>query len=429
MGLIYNPSESGELVSNFQANISTCEQVIADLKKGNNHLVGVLNSKQLGGAAFDAGLSMFSQLVIPTVSKADTAIQDIKTKLQQFSQYTATAGGEILDEDKLNQQLEELRRQQATLTSQIRVYQNQARINDDPDMTAMCYSYASDLSNFMNTVQDDIRKVEEKLKKLHELDMKTSTLFSESQNEIQNLSTAILAINSVSIDSSGNFSMKCSEKDLAKINKFLSDKESKSKSKKKSNSKGNVVLDYGSDAFQNGAFDYIEESAKGINTSMPNSANYMKGFQNGSIYWDGAGYSNAFSNSILKKGVKAVTANEYGIGKAKISGLGALGFGLDYYQNLSDGESVGTAFAHSATTTAITSAVVSGVGTVVFGSVAATPFGWALGAGIVVGSITKFAYDKNFLGLQDGVKSVGKAIDSGWKSIKSVFNFGGKKHA
>ncbi|GHU38844.1 hypothetical protein FACS1894192_11390 [Bacilli bacterium] len=243
MGLIYNPSESGELVSNFQANLTSCEQVIADLKKGNNHLIGILNSKQLGGAAFNSGLAMFSQLVIPTVNKVDTSIQDIKKKLQQFSQYTAAAGGEILDEDKLNQQLEELRRQQATLTSQIHVYQNQARINDDPDMTAMCYSYASDLSNFMTTVQDDIRKVEEKLKKLHELDMKTSSLFSEAQNEIQNLSTAILAINSVNFDSSGNFSMKCSKTDLAKINKFLSDKESKSKSKKKKKNNKNIEKD------------------------------------------------------------------------------------------------------------------------------------------------------------------------------------------
>lgn len=229
MGLIYNPSESQDLVSNFQANVSNCEQVIADLKKGNNHLVGVLNSKQLGGAAFDAGLAMFSQLVIPTVNKVDTSIQDIKTKLQQFSQYTAAAGDEILDEDKLNQQLEELRRQQATLTSQIHVYQNQARINDNPDMAAMCYSYASDLSNFMNTVQDDIRKVEEKLKKLHELDIKIAPLFNETQNETQNLATAIMAINSISVDSSGNFSMKCSEKDLAKIKKFLSDKSKKKK--------------------------------------------------------------------------------------------------------------------------------------------------------------------------------------------------------
>ena len=139
---------------------------------------------------------MFSQLVTPTVDKVDTSIQDIKAKLQQFSQYTAAAGGEILDEDKLNQQLEELRRQQATLTSQIHVYQNQARINDDPDMATICYSYASTISNFMTTVQDDIRKVEEKLKKLHELDMKTSSLVSWILDQVMN-KLALLIINSV----------------------------------------------------------------------------------------------------------------------------------------------------------------------------------------------------------------------------------------
>jgi hypothetical protein len=43
MGLIYNPTESGELVSNFNANITACEQIISDLKTGNSHLVFALN--------------------------------------------------------------------------------------------------------------------------------------------------------------------------------------------------------------------------------------------------------------------------------------------------------------------------------------------------------------------------------------------------
>ncbi|MCJ1994707.1 hypothetical protein GYN24_08960 [Lactococcus piscium] len=108
MGLIYNPSESEELVSNFNASIATCEQMISDLKNGNEHLVGALNSKQLSGAAFTAGQALFTQLVIPAVNKSDTAIHELKAKLQQYSQYTRDAGGEILDEDKLNEQLEAL---------------------------------------------------------------------------------------------------------------------------------------------------------------------------------------------------------------------------------------------------------------------------------------------------------------------------------
>ena len=42
----------------------------------------------------------------------------------------------------------------------------------------MCYSYARSLTNFMGNVQEDIRQVEEKLKKLYELDMKLAPLFS-----------------------------------------------------------------------------------------------------------------------------------------------------------------------------------------------------------------------------------------------------------
>lgn len=232
MGLIYNPNESGELVSNFNANIATCEQIIADLKKGNKHLVGALNSKQLSGSAFTAGQGLFTQLVIPTVSKADTVIQKLNSKLQQYGQYTGDAGGEILDEDKLNQQLEALRRQQATLGSQIRFYQNQARWSDEADITAMCYSYARSLTNFMGNVQEDIRQVEEKLKKLYELDMKLAPLFSGITSEFSNLATVISAIGSARFDSSGHFSMTCSETDLARMNKFLFAKGSKSESKK-----------------------------------------------------------------------------------------------------------------------------------------------------------------------------------------------------
>lgn len=152
------------------------------------------------------------------------------------------------------------------------------------------------------------------------------------------------------------------------------------------------------------------------------------------------------SNSLFKKGVQNVTVAKFGVGKAKVSGLGVLGFGIDYIQNRNDGESVGMAFTHTAATMAVTTVGVSALGTGItfaagtsIGSalgigtvatfIATNPIGWAVGAGILVGGVTKYAYDKNFLGLQDGVKSVGKAVNSGIESIKNVFGWGKKKHA
>ena len=65
----------------------------------------------------------------------------------------------------------------------------------------MCYSYARSLSNFMGTIQENIRQVEEKLKKLHELDMKLAPLFSGIASELSNLVIVISAIGSGRFDS------------------------------------------------------------------------------------------------------------------------------------------------------------------------------------------------------------------------------------
>ncbi|MEY8458501.1 hypothetical protein [Lactococcus ileimucosae] len=431
MGLIYNPNESRDLVSNFQANIATCEQILSDLKIGNTQLMNVLNSNQLSGAAFVAGQGLFAQLVIPTVAKANTAIQELKKRLQQYVQYTDESGGEILDEDKLNQQLQELNNQQNLLTSQIQSYQNQALLNEKPELTAMYNDHVTELTNFMSVVQGDIRQVEEKLKKLHELDMNIAPLFSGIADEFSKVSAVISALGSGNFDSGGKFNI----------------------GEKNKNALLDVLTDYGSGAVQDGFSERISAFLENMDTRMPSSESYLRFYTSGNQYWknihvkwDGAGYGKALGNSLFKKGVQKVTVAKFGVGKAKISGLGTLGFGIDYLQNRNDGESVGMAFTHTVATTVVTGVGVSALGSgITFaagtslgtalgaswfaGVIASNPIGWAVGAGVLVGAATKLAYDKNFLGFQDGVKTVGNAVNSGLESLKSVFGWGKKKHA
>ena len=63
-----------------------------------------------------------------------------------------------------------------------------------------------------------------------------------------------------------------------------------------------------------------------------------------------------------------------------------------------------------------------------------TPVGWSIAAGIGVAMVVDYAYDHNFLGIKDiandmgdslnkGIKDVGNAIDSGFKSIQKVFGW------
>lgn len=168
-----------------------------------------------------------------------------------------------------------------------------------------------------------------------------------------------------------------------------------------------------------------------------------------------AGYSkaalNATTKSFLKSLVKGPEIPISGTNSSvKISAVSSAFIGLDYYNNLHK-ENAGRALTHTATTTAMTAIGVSsleaGIGglAVAYGTEASmavasslalgtTPVGWSIAAGIGVGLVVDYAYDHNFLGIKDiandmgdrlnkGIKNVGNAIDSGFKSIQKVFGW------
>ena len=133
-----------------------------------------------------------------------------------------------------------------------------------------------------------------------------------------------------------------------------------------------------------------------------------------------------------------------------ISAVSSAFIGYDYYNNLQN-ENTGRAFMHTAATTTATAVgvdmlttglIYAGTGTGFAGYVGTaattmmsfTPVGWSIAAGIGVGLVVGYAYDSNFLGiktiandfgdtLNKGIKDVGNAIDSGFKSIQKVFGW------
>ena len=161
--------------------------------------------------------------------------------------------------------------------------------------------------------------------------------------------------------------------------------------------------------------------------------------------------SNATTKSFLKSLVKGPELPISGTNSSvKISAVSSAFIGLDYYNNLHK-ENAGRALTHTAATTAMTAIGVSsleaGIGglAVAYGTEASmavasslalgtTPVGWSIAAGIGVGLVVDYAYDHNFLGIKDiandmgdrlnkGIKNVGNAIDSDFKSIQKVFGW------
>lgn len=93
--------------------------------------------------------------------------------------FAVNAGSDLLDEDKLNEQLQNLQYQQATLNSQINFYNQLATSHSNDSVLNMSYVASSNqLFPFLNTTASDIQEVQDKLKKLHEFNTSVSPLFT-----------------------------------------------------------------------------------------------------------------------------------------------------------------------------------------------------------------------------------------------------------
>ncbi len=206
MGLVYSPSESEGLVNALRSNITTGQSMIDDLNSASRHLVDAINGRTLSGAAYTAGKGLFTELVIPTISKATSTLEQLRTKLSQYEGYAGAAGGELLDEDKLNQQLELLRAQQSSMASQINFYRMQSYLYpENAEMNLMYSNFQSQLSSYMGTTADDIQKVQDKLKKLHEFNSHVNGLFSGIKEDFNTITNAVKGISRAVISSGGKW--------------------------------------------------------------------------------------------------------------------------------------------------------------------------------------------------------------------------------
>ena len=169
---------------------------------------------------------------------------------------------------------------------------------------------------------------------------------------------------------------------------------------------------------------------------------------------DSKGYTDALFKANAKNLLKKFTISEINIpisgtnSSVGISGISSVFMGMDFLNNLQN-ENVGRAFTHTVATTAIATLAVDAAATTLAAAYYATgsgyaltaaayaatgPIGWAIGAGIAAATLATLAYNYNFLGIKDianemgdnlnkSISDVGKAFDSGIKSIQKVFGW------
>ena len=410
MGLIYNPSESQGLVSALNTNIRTATEMIGDLNSASKHLVDALNEKTLSVAAYTAGKGMFSQLILPTISKASQSLEHLKSEAQQYEGFASSAGGELLDEDKLNEQLQALQFQQAALTSQISFYNQQATLHpENSDLNTSYADFSKQLSSYMGTTADDIQKVQDKLKRLHEFDTNVSSLFTSSVQEFGSVMDMMFAFGLAEFDKAGKFILKVTnDEDLQRLKNMLGSYLDDTKKEV-----FNTVLE---ETLKDGINKNAEKAAKIASDTIRNNR-YSIEMIDGKIL----GKTRGATAEAMKDAEELALKSGRNLGRCVSGGFAVVGGVMDGYADYNRDKDPGKAVAHGVLS-AGGALTVAGAATFIPGP------GWALAAGIVGGvAVSKgidWLFEQKFVkdGFKDAEKNVGNAI----KGVSNLFGSVGK---
>lgn len=94
MGLIYVSSDSSTLINALKANIKSGKEASEQLKSGSQKIISAVDGKTLSGAAYTAGKGLFSDLIIPTISKVSSSVDELETELTKYISADQQVSGE-----------------------------------------------------------------------------------------------------------------------------------------------------------------------------------------------------------------------------------------------------------------------------------------------------------------------------------------------
>lgn len=208
MGLIYSSSDSSQLISALQKNLRSGKEVSEQLKSGSQQVIAAVDGKTLSGAAYTAGKGLFSDLILPTISKVTSAIDNIESELQTYSSADALVSGEgILDEDKLMHQIATKKAMKASVDASAAVARVLSRNNPVAKVLDALLNVQSNLTRMSNDFEDDIRELEKKVEKLHTFSSQTNGLFSNSLNDMKVAMQNCLILDNTIVNSDGSYSL------------------------------------------------------------------------------------------------------------------------------------------------------------------------------------------------------------------------------
>ena len=208
MGVKYSSSESSLLIEAMNSNIEIANEITDRLSSGSDHLISALESGELQGAAYTAGKNLFSDIIIPSIKKLQTAVNDIQTELTSYKNADAVISGfGELDLDDLKTQKETRENQLAEVKSQIR--ENEKFLNLIGSLITGNLGDHISKNNALHELeyhlQMGIDELKDKIEKLEWFVLQVSQYFSDSLEVLSLAIQGATQLSKIIVDSNGNY--------------------------------------------------------------------------------------------------------------------------------------------------------------------------------------------------------------------------------
>lgn len=206
MGVKYSSAESSALIEALSNNIEIANEITERLSNGCAYLVSSLDSGKLQGAAYTAGKGLFTDIIIPAITKIKEAVDDIQIELNSYK----TANEPVSQYGNLD--LEELKALKKSKEDMLTVV-NEQIAEHESFFNKLKDTFNSDahretsrqLTNSKNNLESEIQSVTKKINELELFVSQVASFFSDSLTVLQLAIQGASQLSQVVVDANGNY--------------------------------------------------------------------------------------------------------------------------------------------------------------------------------------------------------------------------------
>lgn len=208
MGVKYSSAESSALIDALTNNIAVANEITERLSSGCTYLVSSLDSGKLQGAAYTAGKGLFTDIIIPAISKIKEAVDDIQIELNSYkkaNEPVSQYGNLDLEELKA---LKKSKEDMLTVVNE-QIAEHESFFNQLKDHITFNYDAhretSRQLTESKNNLESEIQSVTKKIDALELFVSQVASFFSDSLTVLKLAIQGASQLSQVTVDANGNY--------------------------------------------------------------------------------------------------------------------------------------------------------------------------------------------------------------------------------